>query len=68
MQSSNELENAKLTMQACQKEHGFIKQFKDVEYSTCEPCEQLFDCSIRKKYVDLVYLSMNGGAEGGFEF
>ncbi|MEY4505205.1 MAG: hypothetical protein RL154_1502 [Pseudomonadota bacterium] len=68
MQSSDELENAKQAMQECQRVKGFLKAYNDIEYSTCEPCDELFSCLVRKQYVDMVYFSMNGGGEGGFEF
>ena len=36
--------------------------------SSCTPCENFFDCELRKKYVSTVYESMNKGSSGGFEF
>jgi len=36
--------------------------------SSCNPCDQFFDCELRKKYVIAVYESMNKGSGGGFEF
>lgn len=68
MQSSKELSEAKYNMQECQRSNGFIKVFNEVEYSTCEPCSELLECLIRKKYVDIIYLSMNTDQDGGFEF
>ena len=68
MQNSNELDEAKQAMQTCQKNKGYVKIFREVEYSTCEPCDEIFTCTIRKKYVDMVYFSMNANQEGGFEF
>ncbi len=68
MQNSKELEEAKICMQECQRNKGFVKTYNDIEYTTCEPCAELIGCEIRKKYVDMVYLSMSGGDEGGFEF
>ena len=36
--------------------------------NSCNPCDQFFDCELRKKYVIAVYESMNKGSGGGFEF
>lgn len=36
--------------------------------ASCNPCENFFDCELRKKYVIAVYESMNKGSGGGFEF
>ncbi len=36
--------------------------------SSCKPCIEFFECSLRKKYVIAVYESMNKGSGGGFEF
>ena len=36
--------------------------------SSCTPCNQFFECELRKKYVIAVYESMNKGSGGGFEF
>ncbi len=35
---------------------------------SCTPCEQFFECELRKRYVISVYESMNKGSGGGFEF
>jgi hypothetical protein len=35
---------------------------------SCFDCEKLFDCEIRKSYIDAVYKSMSKGQSGGFEF
>ncbi|MDO5045890.1 hypothetical protein [Campylobacter sp.] len=35
---------------------------------SCFGCENLFDCEIRKNYVDAVYNSMAKGSTGGFDF
>ena len=68
MQSSKELSDAKQEMQECQRKCGFIKMCGDVEYTRCEACDEIFECKVRKRYVDLVYMGMNKGEEGGFEF
>lgn len=52
-------ERAKATLVACQKERGL---------AGCGACEKLLDCEIRNAYVDAVYLSMNKGQAGGFDF
>ncbi len=41
---------------------------KNLQLQSCFDCEKLFDCEIRKKYVDAVYNSMSKGQSGGFEF
>lgn len=35
---------------------------------SCMKCSKILDCFLRKKYVDSVYISMNKGHGGGFEF
>ncbi len=35
---------------------------------SCTPCENFFECELRKRYVVAVYESMNKGSGGGFEF
>ena len=49
-----------------------IKNLQECQISmsvkTCSDCDKLFDCAIRKKYVDAVYNSMSKGGGGGFEF
>lgn len=52
------LEEHLKTLQDCQK-----KQQK-----TCMKCEMIFECEIRKAYIQSVYSSMNRGKTGGFEF
>ncbi|MCP4970266.1 MAG: hypothetical protein GY932_06720 [Arcobacter sp.] len=62
-QESNEwevkLDNKIIDLKDCQES-------KSLE--SCTPCENFFDCELRKKYVITVYESMNKGAGGGFEF
>lgn len=41
---------------------------KSKTLDSCTPCDQFFDCELRKKYVLAVYESMNKGSGGGFEF
>ncbi|AJC87672.1 hypothetical protein CINS5915_01055 [Campylobacter insulaenigrae] len=35
---------------------------------SCLPCSMIFECSLRKEYVEAVYKSMSKGKEGGFDF
>lgn len=53
------LEEQLKILQSCQSDKSF---------NSCNPCEQFFDCDLRKKYVRAVYESMNKGSGGGFEF
>lgn len=47
-------------LQKCQSDKGS---------NSCYKCEQIFNCTTRKSYVDAVYNSMSKGkTEGGFEF
>ena len=46
-------------LKTCQESHNL---------NSCMPCEQFFECELRKKYVLAVYESMNKGSGGGFEF
>jgi len=38
------------------------------QVDSCIKCELIIGCTIRKKYVNAVYQSMNKGQGGGFEF
>lgn len=41
----------------------------DRRLNSCYQCEEIFNCTTRKNYVDAVYNSMSKGkTEGGFEF
>ncbi len=46
-------------LRACQKEH---------KRTSCMTCSEVIGCEVRKSYVQAVYLSMNKGKGGGFEF
>ncbi len=35
---------------------------------SCLSCSVVFECALRKEYVEAVYKSMSKGKEGGFEF
>ena len=52
-------EEAKASLQACQKEHNV---------DSCMKCEKILGCEVRNDYVKKVYESMNKGQGGGFEF
>jgi len=49
-----------------------LNELKECQVSkgldSCTPCDQFFDCELRKRYVIAVYESMNKGSGGGFEF
>jgi hypothetical protein len=40
----------------------------DKKFGSCSVCEKYLECSLRREYVSKVYLSMNKGKDGGFEF
>ncbi|MBX7490777.1 hypothetical protein [Helicobacter turcicus] len=46
-------------LKACQKSMGL---------SSCGKCAKILECTIRNSYVSAVYLSMNKGNGGSFEF
>lgn len=55
--------------EALEKELVIVKQCQNsLNLNSCSPCEKIFDCEIRKKYVIAVYESMSKGSGGGFEF
>jgi hypothetical protein len=41
---------------------------ENFRFKSCFDCKKLFDCEIRKGYVNAVYSSMSKGQSGGFEF
>ncbi|TLD82398.1 hypothetical protein LS70_007270 [Helicobacter sp. MIT 11-5569] len=47
------------SLKACQESKGL---------SSCLNCAELLDCAVRNNYVSAVYLSMNKGNGGSFEF
>lgn len=53
------LDQKLIELNKCQESKGF---------KSCNPCDQFFDCELRKRYVIAVYESMNKGSGGGFEF
>ncbi|MCH5322939.1 MAG: hypothetical protein J1E31_05135 [Helicobacter sp.] len=46
-------------LQQCQKNHNL---------TTCTQCEKHLECELRNAYVSVVYLSMNKGNGGNFDF
>ena len=46
-------------LKRCQQEHSI---------DSCLKCQKLIGCEVRATYVKAVYLSMNKGKGGGFEF
>ncbi|CAM2905580.1 hypothetical protein [Helicobacter burdigaliensis] len=46
-------------LQECQIKH---------QYSSCMQCKEMLECPLRLSYVEDVYLSMNKGNGGSFEF
>ena len=43
----------------CQKKHNL---------QSCMQCQEVLECAVRNRYVNAVYLSMNKGNGGSFEF
>ena len=46
-------------LQECQKSNNL---------QSCLKCDKMLDCQTRETYIKAVYMSMNKGATGGFEF
>ena len=40
----------------------------DKEFGSCSSCSKYLECNLRQEYVAKVYLCMNKGKGGGFEF
>ena len=53
------LEEQLVILKNCQSE-------KNID--SCMKCEKIIECEIRNEYVKAVYMSMNKGVTGGFEF
>ena len=53
------LEVQLLKLQECQSQK---------KLDSCMKCDLLLDCEVRNEYVKAVYMSMNKGVTGGFEF
>ena len=54
-----ELDKKKIALKKCQEE---------MNLKSCMDCSKLFECTIRKNYVNSAYASMSKGQTGGFEF
>ncbi len=46
-------------LQECQKSNNL---------DSCLKCDKILECETRESYVKAVYMSMNKGVTGGFEF
>ena len=54
---------------ALEKQLSILKKCqKDKSIDSCMKCQELIECKIREEYVKAVYMSMNKGVTGGFEF
>ncbi|MBX1886647.1 hypothetical protein [Campylobacter peloridis] len=53
------LDLKKNELQVCQNEKNL---------KSCLPCSMVFECTLRKEYVEAVYKSMSKGKTGGFDF
>ncbi len=53
------LDNKLVELKNCQESNNL---------KSCTPCDNFFECDLRKKYVLAAYESMNKGSGGGFEF
>ncbi|WP_299548256.1 hypothetical protein [uncultured Helicobacter sp.] len=53
------LSQTQKALKACQESKGL---------SSCGNCQEVLECTIRNSYVSAVYLSMNKGNGGSFEF
>ena len=51
-----------------QAKKDLINCQENLQLKSCFDCEKIFDCEIRKKYINAVYNSMSKGQSGGFEF
>jgi len=56
---SKRLEEQKAILKQCQNEKNF---------KSCNACDKIIGCEIRRNYVQAVYDSMSKGETGGFEF
>jgi len=56
---TQKLQEEKRVLERCQEEHNV---------STCNDCDKIIGCEIRRSYVMAVYESMSKGETGGFEF
>ncbi len=66
MSQSKEIDRFEKNLEMKLQELKKCQRQKGVE--SCMECEKILKCEIRKEYVNAVYLSMNKGEGGGFEF
>lgn len=58
-----------LFVEALQKTKKELEECQEnMRVKSCLECDKMFDCELRKRYIDSVYKSMNKGKSGGFEF
>lgn len=54
---------------ALEKQLSILKECQsEKSVDSCMKCEKLLECKTREEYVKAVYMSMNKGVTGGFEF
>ncbi len=54
---------------ALEKQLSILKKCQQTKgIDSCMKCKELIECKIREDYVKAVYMSMNKGVTGGFEF
>ena len=62
-------ENANKHMITLNNQLKNLKQCQDSNnINSCLKCEKIINCEIRNEYVESVYLSMNNGSGGFFNF
>ena len=55
--------------QALEEQLKILKKCQlEKNIDSCMKCEKIIECEIRNEYVKAVYMSMNKGVTGGFEF
>ncbi len=61
-------ESSKYQQDLDAKKIALLKCQEEKNLKSCMDCEKLFECQIRKNYVNSAYASMSKGQTGGFEF
>ena len=55
--------------QALEEQLSILKECQQKRnIDSCMKCQELIECKTREEYVKAVYMSMNKGVTGGFEF
>ena len=55
--------------QALEKHFAILQECQSKNsVDSCMKCEKILECEIRDEYIKAVYMSMNKGVTGGFEF